>query len=211
MPEIQGYTTGSKTSELFEATITQSGEKHFLDVNIQAADTVQITNGSINAGIDERGTSGLGLNTLPLAEFRSSAPILTDGEVAPFQLLSDGTLKVLTLSAPSQDRINEFNRVSPGAVGSTLVTTTVSGGKFIDITSWHFSTESAIALVELQIDGVPVDAIRFANSANTNRVTVDYGNGAIQASGGEVIRVQFIEGDTGKEFITGFIGNQGDA
>lgn len=39
MPEIQAYTTGSKTSDLFEVTITQSGTKFYLDTN---ADNVSL-------------------------------------------------------------------------------------------------------------------------------------------------------------------------
>ena len=34
MPEVQIYTTGSKTSELYEATGTVSGTKAYLDVNV---------------------------------------------------------------------------------------------------------------------------------------------------------------------------------
>jgi len=292
MPEIQGYTGSAKTSQLFEATVSNSGTKTFLDVNVGLSEggvtvdpvviasggnfighigsvlsvggiagsvaittdplnvvgsvavtnevvigsgnnfignlgsvlnvgsvgtigsggnpigEVEIINGATKVDVDSRATTANGLNTLNLAEFRSGNTILTNTQLIPLQVNNEGHLLTFQEGAPADDRINNFTRQDVNSHPTTLTSHTVSTGSIFDITTWHLGTEGAITLVELQIDGTAVDAIRFDNSSTTNRLTVNYGNSAIQASGTQVVRLQTIEGDTGKEFIAGFIGNE---
>lgn len=133
-----------------------------------------------------------------------------NGFVRDVAVNSTGRLLVSQEAIAAEGRINQFTRQDVASHETTLTSYTVPSGKIVDITSWHFATETAVMLCELQIDGTAVDAIRFNNSANTNRLNAIYGTSAIQASGTQVIRLQTIEGDTAKEVIAGFIGNQRD-
>lgn len=105
----------------------------------------------------------------------------------------------------------EFDSSAVSSHPSTRVTHTVTTGKELRVFNWHFETENAIGKIELQIDGVAVDSIRFANSTNTQRVSIDFGLGPMIANAGQVVRIQSISGDTGKEFTVGFAGNEVDA
>lgn len=109
------------------------------------------------------------------------------------------------------DAISEFDSSSVSSHPSTRVTHTVSTDKLLRVFSWHFETESAIGKVELQVAGTAVDSIRFSNSSDTTRIQVDFGNGPVEATAGQVVRIQSIAGDTGKEFTVGFTGVEVDA
>ncbi len=118
--------------------------------------------------------------------------------------------------------------VSPGIISSTdilirryqrqvvtvhptiLTSYTVPAGKKFIMTSWHLQTASAITLTALEIDSVEVDALRFSNSANTNRQNVEFGAFGIEAAAGQVVQIETQTGDTSKEYIAGFTGIQSD-
>ena len=114
----------------------------------------------------------------------------------------------VTISLTSTaNSVRNYTRQVVSSHPTTLTSFTVPTGKELLIETWHLQTQGAIGLVELQVDGTAVDSIRFNNSANTNRTTAVFGGiSPIVAAAGEIVRLQSIEGDTDKEFITGFNG-----
>ena len=123
---------------------------------------------------------------------------------------TEGNLSVSPIAGG--DRINLFDRSVLISYPKTLVTYTVPALKVVDIESWHLSTDKGLTMAELQIDGVGVDAIRFSTTGSTNRTQASFGsNTPFQAVAGEVIRIQALSGQTGKEFIAGLNGAERDA
>lgn len=115
---------------------------------------------------------------------------------------------------PQGDRFHILDVQSPGSFPVTLATHTVNTGKTFSIFGWRMNTDGAIFEVDLQIDGTRVDKMRQKNSAFTSvgSGTIDYGLVPLaQADAGEVIRIQALSGDTGKEFISFFWGLEIDA
>lgn len=131
---------------------------------------------------------------------------------------TDGTKERLDVEAkltgseigiiPIGDRFNIVNVQSPGVVPTTLATRTVNVGKNYFIFGWRVNTAGAIYKAELQFDGVLQDSSRQDNSAFTSVATgtVNYGLVPLVATENQVVRIQLISGDTGKEFITFFWG-----
>lgn len=109
------------------------------------------------------------------------------------------------------DPVTEYSSQTLGSHPSTLVTHTVNTGKIFLLYNWSAETEGANAKFELQLDGTAIDSIRFVNSADTNRITVNYGSGPKQATAGQVVRVRTISGGNNKEFTASFNGIEVDA
>jgi len=109
--------------------------------------------------------------------------------------------------------IHKFGRQTVSVHPTVLVTHTVPSGKKLMVVSWHLQTASAITLTTLEAPvGTEVDAIRFSNSADTNRQNVNFGFfGIIEVSAGQVVQIETQTGDTAKEYIAGFTGIQTDA
>jgi len=102
--------------------------------------------------------------------------------------------------------VMEYDSSVVASQPSTRATHTVTTGTIFRIYNWSFEADNAIGKVELQIAGTAVDSIRFGNSTNTNRISVNYGSSPLEATAGQVVRIQSISGDTGKEFTVSFNG-----
>jgi len=117
------------------------------------------------------------------------------------------SLLVTAIAGDVDSRVNLFFRGDVTSHPTVLVTFTVPTGMELDINDWHLATENAITTTQLRIDTTEKDAIRFTNSANTNRTAASFGaGGAIIALAAEVVEVRTLSGDTGKEFIAGLNG-----
>lgn len=114
---------------------------------------------------------------------------------------------------PIGDRFHVLDVSTPGSHPTTLATRTVNTGKKFFIFGWRINTEGGIFNVSLEIAGSQVDSMRQDNSAFTSvgTGTIDYGLIPIEATAGQVVRIQTISGDTGKEFKTFFWGIEVDA
>lgn len=126
------------------------------------------------------------------------------GQFLNVQISEEGKFLVSVEPPAEGQRVRTFIRTVVGSHPTDLVTFTVPSGKILDILFWHLQTENAITLVELNINGVEKDAIRFSNSTNTNRQDAIFGDAAIRATAGQVVKISTITGDTSKEYITGF-------
>jgi len=114
---------------------------------------------------------------------------------------------------PVGDRFHIEDDDTPVSLPSTGATHTVNTGKKFFLFGWRINSQGAKYVAELQRDGTKVDRARQDNSAFTSVATgtVDYGLIPIEFAAGEVIRIQLLTGDTGKEYITFFWGIEVDA
>lgn len=71
----------------------QTTSSFYSDIEIGAVEIKDATSDT-RATVGNKTTSAVGLNTLPLGVYLSSAPTLSNNEVFPFTLTQDGRLKV---------------------------------------------------------------------------------------------------------------------
>jgi len=114
---------------------------------------------------------------------------------------------------PIGDRFHILDVTDPVSHPMTLATHTVNTGKKFFIFGWRMNTNGGTFDVDLEIAGSQVDSMRQDNSAFTSvgSGTIDYGLIPLEATAGQVIRIQTIDGDTGKEFKSFFWGIEVDA
>jgi hypothetical protein len=86
-----------------------------------------------------------------------------------------------------------------GTSATTLSTYTVGTGKVLYVFGWGFSAESSTVQLALQIDGTTVDRLMQYDSSMTNR-GLNFARYTIpmKATAGQVVRIQWLAGDTGK-------------
>jgi hypothetical protein len=78
--------------------------------------------------VDGRGTTVKGLNVLPMAEYRSTPPSLSNTELAPLQLTSDGLLKVVGSSTRYRPRFyTSKTNISISTSDTTLASLSFDG------------------------------------------------------------------------------------
>lgn len=86
-----------------------------------------------------------------------------------------------------------------GTSATTLSTYTVGTGKVLYIYGWGFSAESSVVNLALQIAGTTVDRMMQEDSSMTNRgLNQTRYTVPMKATAGQVVRIQWISGDTGK-------------
>jgi hypothetical protein len=93
------------------------------EVNIQDEDNSKKVN------VDNRTTTANGMNTLPLGEYRTTLPTLTNTQVAPIQLTSDGRLRSFPQNEAStpiytiiRDKNTSTNQLSVDSAGRISTT-----------------------------------------------------------------------------------------
>lgn len=142
---------------------------------------------------------------------------LVDDQGNTINSILDGLIRRLAVDArvtlnPVGDPVHAFFDGSPASNPATLSSFTVSAGKVLQVFGWGLSSDSAVFTVELQVDGVAEDKIYQVNSAKTS---IGDNNKAfaipiIEATAGQVVRIQRIAGDTGKNITSIFSGLEVD-
>jgi hypothetical protein len=124
----------------------------------------------------------------------------------------DGDVTVAFGAKLIANRVHEFDTATIAAHPHTILEYTVPVDKVFEIMGWHLQTEKATTKVELQVDGVAIDTLRFDTSTDTRRIDIRYPTESpLYAEAGEVVRVRTISGQTSKEYIAGFFGYIRDA
>lgn len=110
-------------------------------------------------------------------------------------------------------RFHVIDVSEPVSIPFTGATHTVNTGKVFHIKGWRVNSQGATYVAELQEDGSQLDHQRQDNSAFTSvgTGTIMYDSDPIPVAAGVVIRVQLLEGSTGKEYVTFFWGVEVDA
>jgi len=139
--------------------------------------------------------------------------VITDGAIERLAVDTTVTGGTTIGVVPNGDVIHVFDDASPGSHPTTLATHTVNTGKVFHLFGWSVNTEGGIYDVELQIAGTVVDGARQDNSAFTARGVnqVNYDPIPIPATAGQVVRIQTVSGDTGKNFLSFLYGIEVDA
>lgn len=139
--------------------------------------------------------------------------VITDGAIERLAVDTTVTGGTTIGVVPNGDVIHAFDDATPGSHPATLATHTVNTGKVFHIFAWNINTEGAIFDAELQIAGTAVDGMRQDNSAFANAGTNlrNYNPIPIPATAGQVVRIQTVSGDNGKNFLSMIYGIEVDA
>jgi hypothetical protein len=130
-----------------------------------------------------------------------------EGGVNPVDVINDGGVRRLAVDAKlgASGNFGTPRHTYGDTTSSTICSHTVNTGKIGLIYSWGFSIYSGVSQVELQIAGTAKDKMYQGDSSqgqrgtNSIRYTIP-----IQATAGQVVRLQRTGGDTGKS-RAGFI------
>lgn len=120
-------------------SITVDGVDFDIRDLIHTTDSIALGDGiSTLVGVDDRSTTAKGLDTLPLAEFSSTFTTLTNGQVSPLQLTSDGRLKV-------DSNINQITDIDDNSVSPNQTVP-------IDLTLGYAYNETSAIWKRLKMD-----------------------------------------------------------
>lgn len=127
-------------------------------------------------GVNDRTTTALGINSLVVGEYRSSALSLTNGQVAPLQLTTEGKLKVDVGGTAS----NPIYTVIRDATTSTYQAAVTSDGKLkVDAT---ISAGISQVIQTKNSAGTAKDvSFQAGNYQSVPSIIVDYTNPAYRA------------------------------
>jgi len=108
----------------------QTTSSFYADIEIGAVE-IKDANSDTRATVGNETTSAVGLNTLPLGLYLSTAPTLSNNETFPFTLTSDGRLKVDAVIsveiATEQMQVRAYPAGASTDVGYRIGTTAIPG------------------------------------------------------------------------------------
>jgi hypothetical protein len=166
----------------------QTTSSFYSDIEIGAVEIKDATS-DVRATVGNKTTSAVGLNTLPLGVYLSSAPTLTNNQVFPFTLTSDGRLKVDAVIsveiATEQLQVRKYPtgvstdigyRIGAGVAGPDLSMPTVERFQAVQTTINYVAGTDRVSSV--------VDVDQWGRTLTT---TMTYGTGNRLVSISEVI------------------------